>query len=130
MWIELREVDSSYAGGIVEVLSAVIIIAQNDMFYLMKINLEQLFYESGHGGMIETRNIITIVWYFFRGSCFKKKHFSGKFLSLSHYCLLQLSWIMNVLTLWKDFFTSFFHILHSGTLIKKAKKKQKGSLWK
>ena len=70
MWIELREVDSSYAGGIVEVLSAVIIIAQNDMFYLMKINLEQLFYESGHGGMIETRNIITIVWYFFRGSCF------------------------------------------------------------
>ena len=54
-----------------EVLSAVIIIAQNDMFYLMKINLEQLFFESGHGGMIETRNIITIVWYFFRGSCFK-----------------------------------------------------------
>ena len=46
-------------GDSVEVLSAVIIIDQSDMkyfneqlFYLT--NLEQILYDSGHGGMIET----------------------------------------------------------------------------
>ena len=37
-----------------EVLSTAIVIAQNDMKYLMKVNLEHLRYKSGHGGMIET----------------------------------------------------------------------------
>ena len=54
MWIGLREVDSSYAGDSMEVFSAVIIFVQSDMKYLKKVNLEQLFYESGHGGMADS----------------------------------------------------------------------------
>ena len=48
------EVDTSYVDDVVEVLSAVIIVTQSDIKDLMKVNLEQLFYEPGHGGMIET----------------------------------------------------------------------------
>ena len=40
VWIGLREVDSSYTGDRVEVPSTIIIIAHNDMKYLMKVNLE------------------------------------------------------------------------------------------
>ena len=69
VWIELREVDSSYPGDSMEVLSAVIITAQSDKNYLKKLNLGQLFYESGHGGMTETLTT-SIVRYFYRGSCF------------------------------------------------------------
>ena len=47
-----------------EVLSAVIIIAQSDMKYLMKLNMEQSFYESGHGGMTGTLFTTSIVRYF------------------------------------------------------------------
>ena len=46
-------VDTSYADDSVEVLFAAIIIAKSDMKYLMRVNLEQLFYESRHGGTIE-----------------------------------------------------------------------------
>ena len=52
-WIRLREVDSSYAGNSVELPSTAIIFAQNDMKYLGEVNLEQLLYESSHGGMVE-----------------------------------------------------------------------------
>ena len=37
-----------------EVPSTAIIIAQNDMKYLGKVNLEQLLYQSSDGGMIES----------------------------------------------------------------------------
>ena len=50
-----------------EVLSAVNIITPSAMKYWIKENLEQLFNESGNGGMIET--LISMVRYFFRG-CF------------------------------------------------------------
>ena len=45
---------SNFARDSVGVLSAVIIIAQSDIKYFIKVNLEQLFYETGHGYMIET----------------------------------------------------------------------------
>ena len=58
-----------------EVLSAVIIIAQSDnevfneqLFYLG--HLEQLLYEPGHGGMIETLFTTSMVRDYFRGSHF------------------------------------------------------------
>ena len=66
MWIGLREVETSYAGDSVEVLS----IAQSEMKYLMTQNLQQLFYKSGYGGMIETLLTTSMVRHFFRGSSF------------------------------------------------------------
>ena len=62
----LRDIETSYAGDSVKVLS----IAQSEMKYLMKVNLQQLFYNSGHGGMIETLLTTSMVRYFFRGSSF------------------------------------------------------------
>ena len=41
-----------------EVLSTIIIITQSGMKYLMKVNLEQLFYESGHGGSTEILSLL------------------------------------------------------------------------
>ena len=67
VWIELREVYTSYASDSMEVLSAVIIIAQSDMKHLIKINLQQLFYESGHGGSIGQEALV------FKDSYFLKK---------------------------------------------------------
>ena len=66
----LREVDASNTEDGVEVLFVVIIIAQSDMKYLVKVNLEQLFYESRPGGMTETPFTTSMVRHFFRGSCF------------------------------------------------------------
>ena len=78
MWIGLHEVDSNYTGDSGEVLSAVIIIVQSDMKYLMKVNMEQLFYESCVGGMIEILFTMSIVRYFFRCSCFEGQLLFGK----------------------------------------------------
>ena len=50
-----------------EVLSAIIIIAQSDMKHLIKVNLQQLFYESGHGGTIRQEALV------FKDSYFLKK---------------------------------------------------------
>ena len=63
-----------------EVLSAVIVIAQSDMKYLMKVNLEQLFYESSRGSMILFQRLL-----FSRTAIFWKKlffFFEKPFLSL------------------------------------------------
>ena len=59
-----------YADNGVEVVSAVIIIAQSDMKYLMKVNLEQLFFEQCHGSMIETVFTASMVRFFLTGSWF------------------------------------------------------------
>ena len=40
VWIGLYEVDMGYVNDSVKVITAVIIIAQSDMKYLMKVNLE------------------------------------------------------------------------------------------
>lgn len=63
----IREVDISYVGDSVEALSTVIIVAQSDI----KVNLEQLIYESGHGGMIGTLFTTSMITYFSRGSFFQ-----------------------------------------------------------
>ena len=50
-------------------MSAFIIIAQSEMKYLMKVNLKQLFSESGHGGIWSwTLFTTSIVRYFLRVS--------------------------------------------------------------
>ena len=74
----IRDVDISYVGDRVESLSTVIIVAQSDMKYLMKVNPEQLFYESGHGGMIGTLFTTSMIRYFSRGSFFKDSYFLEK----------------------------------------------------
>ena len=72
--------DTNYAGDGAEFHSAVIIIARSDMKYLMKKNLEQLFYESGHGGMIEDSfyrihgKVIFQRLLFLRTAAFRKKN--------------------------------------------------------
>ena len=67
-----------YADDDVEVISAVIIIAQSDIKYLMKVNLEQLHFEQCHGSMIETVFTTSMVRYFLRGSCFQVHLCFGK----------------------------------------------------
>ena len=52
-------------------ISTVIIIAQSDIKYLMKVNLEQLFYESDHRGMIETLLLPPWLATFLEGLVFK-----------------------------------------------------------
>ena len=52
-------------------ISTVIIIAQSDIKYLMKVNLEQLFYQSDHRGMIETLLLPPWLATFLEGLVFK-----------------------------------------------------------
>ena len=52
-------------------ISTVIIIAQSDIKYLMKVNLEQLFYESDHRCMIETLLLPPWLATFLEGLLFK-----------------------------------------------------------
>ena len=127
MGIGLREVESNYAGDSGEVLSAVIIIAQSDMKYLMKLNMEQSFYESGHGGMTGTLFTTSIVRYFSEILVFNHDSFLEKtsFYIKPSFFKLLLTFITFVNYERAYLVKGLFHILCSCFSFRNINKKEK-----